>query len=66
MPKNSNANSVTLSLQFDVTYELNGVPIEYLKTELAKAPPLLVAYGMLSGDSPAQVREFTFKIEAIK
>lgn len=66
MPKQKNENNATLSLQLDVTYELNGVSIEYLKTELAKAPSLLVASGLLSGDSPAQVKDFNFKVEPKK
>ena len=49
-----------------VEYELNGVSIEYLKTELAKAPSLLVASGLLSGDSPAQIKDFNFKVEPKK
>ena len=66
MHKKSNENNATLRLQFDVTYDLNGVSIEYLKSELEKAPSLLVASGMLSGDSPAQVTDFNVKAEVIK
>ena len=53
-----NRNNVTLRLVLDVTYDLNGTSVEYLKTELQKAPSLLVANGLLSGDSPAQVNDF--------
>lgn len=53
-----NRNNVTLRLVLDVTYDLNGTSVEYLKTELQRAPSLLVANGLLSGDSPAQVNDF--------
>lgn len=66
MPKKNNANNVTLSLQLDVTYDLNGVSVDYLKVVLEKAPSLLVSYGLLSGDSPAQVKDFNLKVEILK
>lgn len=57
-----NRNNVTLRLILDVTYDLNGTSVEYLKTELERAPSLLVANGLLSGDSPAQVNDFNTTI----
>lgn len=62
MPNKLPGNNATLHLHLEVEYELNGVSVEYLKKELEKAPSLLVASGLLSGDSPAQVSNFYFKV----
>ena len=58
--------TVTLELRLTVEYIPNGVPIQDLKANLTQLVEIGMGNGLLTGDSPAEVKTHYYEIEGPK